>query len=194
MVSSIKKQGMVCCAPLLVHVVPGCVFHGFVARCLLALFMLLLLLLGRGHVASAFGGGGRPPRSAPSPLARAPPPPPATPLTAPVTVASLASTLRSLSPGSPGPPAVAEPLSRIDSRALAALLKELRFFRGSGGGGGRRSTFVDRAAELFDWLRSLPFPGHPLAARLLDVYTYTTAIAACGGGGSSGRSRRGRGC
>lgn len=135
-------------------------------------------------------------RSSSSSFRRAPPPATATLLlpSAPVTVASLAATLRSVPPGSPGPPAVAASLSRIDSRALAALLKELRFFRGGSGGGGNvgggnssnNFVVVDRATELFDWLRSLPFPGNPLAARLLDVYTYTTAIAACGGGSGGG--------
>ena len=37
---------------------------------------------------------------------------------------------------------------------------------------------VDRASELFDWLRGLP-ENHELA-HLCDVYTYTTIISQCG--------------
>ena len=36
-----------------------------------------------------------------------------------------------------------------------------------------------RAAELFDWLRSLP--GDDPLARLADLYTYTTIISQVGG-------------
>lgn len=49
----------------------------------------------------------------------------------------------------------------LDSRALAAMLKELA-----------RVGCADRAHELFDWLRALP-PGHDLAP-LCDVFTFTT--------------------
>ena len=64
--------------------------------------------------------------------------------------------------------AVREGLPHLDSRAVAALLKEL-----SKGG------LPYRAAELFDWLRALP-ESDPLA-RLADLYTYTTIISQCGG-------------
>ena len=64
--------------------------------------------------------------------------------------------------------AVKDGLMQLDSRAVAALLKEL-----SKGGA------PHRAAELFDWRRSLP-PDHPLA-RLADLYTYTTIISQVGG-------------
>jgi hypothetical protein len=49
----------------------------------------------------------------------------------------------------------------MDSRAVAAMLKELA-----------RVGCAGRAHELFDWLRGLP-PTHELAA-LCDVYTFTT--------------------
>lgn len=68
--------------------------------------------------------------------------------------------------------AVQEGLHRLDSRAVAALLKELA-----------KNGLPHRAAELFDWLRSLP-PDHALA-RLADLYTYTTIISQVGGGGGA---------
>lgn len=60
--------------------------------------------------------------------------------------------------------AVAGGLARLDSRATAALLKELS-----------KAGLPHRAAELFDWLRGLP-RGHALAP-LADLYTYTTIIS-----------------
>ncbi len=66
--------------------------------------------------------------------------------------------------------AVQEGLHRLDSRAVAALLKELA-----------KNGLPHRAAELFDWLRSLP-PDHALA-RLADLYTYTTIISQVRSGG-----------
>jgi pentatricopeptide repeat protein len=61
-----------------------------------------------------------------------------------------------------------EGLHALDSRAVAALLKELS-----------KAGAPHRAAELFDYLRSLP-DGHELSA-LADLYTYTTVISQCGG-------------
>lgn len=58
-------------------------------------------------------------------------------------------------------------LSCLDSRAFAALLKELC----------RKGRPLE-AFKIFDWLRSLE-TNHKLA-HLLDVYTYTTMIAQCG--------------
>ena len=60
--------------------------------------------------------------------------------------------------GRPVMEAVQDGLPFLDSRAVAALLKEL-----SKGG------LPHRAAELFDWLRSLP-ADDPLA-KLADLYT-----------------------
>ncbi|GBF92082.1 hypothetical protein Rsub_04429 [Raphidocelis subcapitata] len=59
-------------------------------------------------------------------------------------------------------------LPALDSRALAALLKEMH-----------KRGMAPAATELFDWLRGLP-PGHECGA-LADVYTYTTMIAQCTG-------------
>ncbi|PSC77032.1 Pentatricopeptide repeat-containing [Micractinium conductrix] len=84
-----------------------------------------------------------------------------------VTVESLVKAVQRLKPGQPVMDAVRDGLSRLDSRATAALLKEL-----SKGG------LPHRAAELFDWLRSLP--GDDPLARLADLYTYTTIISQCG--------------
>lgn len=63
---------------------------------------------------------------------------------------------------------VLEPgLKTLDSRAVAALLKELSKDDPQGG----------RAHELFDWVTSLPHD-HPLSC-LCDVYTYTAMISIC---------------
>lgn len=67
----------------------------------------------------------------------------------------------------PAPPIVSHALYHLDSRAVAALLKELA-----------RVGRLQRAFELFDWLRALE-GGHELG-RLCDVYTYTTMISLCG--------------
>jgi pentatricopeptide repeat domain-containing protein 1 len=56
-------------------------------------------------------------------------------------------------------------LQHLDSSALAALMKEL----------GRAGLFK-RSVELFDFLRRQNSPEY---THLLDIYTYTTAIAVC---------------
>lgn len=63
--------------------------------------------------------------------------------------------------------AVSQALCYLDSRALAALLKELA-----------KVGCASRAVELFDWLRNFE-PGEELAS-LCDVYTYTTMVSLCG--------------
>jgi len=63
--------------------------------------------------------------------------------------------------------AVSQALCYLDSRALAALLKELA-----------KVGCANRAVELFDWLRNFE-PGDDLAS-LCDVYTYTTMVSLCG--------------
>jgi len=73
-----------------------------------------------------------------------------------------------LKPGQAVVEAVRTGLYSLDSRAVAALLKELS-----------KSGLPHRAAELFDWLRSLP-PDHELS-RLADLYCYTTIISQVGG-------------
>jgi len=65
-------------------------------------------------------------------------------------------------------PRLASGLCTLDSRAVAALLKELS-----------KAGQQTRATELFDYLRSLP-EEHQLAP-LADLYTYTTVISQCGG-------------
>lgn len=62
---------------------------------------------------------------------------------------------------------VSQALCYLDSRALAALLKELS-----------KVGCPNRAIELFDWLRGFE-AGHELSS-LCDVYTYTTMISLCG--------------
>lgn len=62
---------------------------------------------------------------------------------------------------------VAPALHHLDSRATAALLKELA-----------RARQLPRALDIFQWLRSLE-PHHPLSS-LADVYTFTTAVSLMG--------------
>lgn len=85
------------------------------------------------------------------------------------TVEDLLRVLRHLSPEASVVTAVERGLEHLDSRALAALLKELA-----------KAGLPGRASELFEWLRSRP-NDHVLAG-LCDVYTYTTIIAQCGTG------------
>jgi len=59
-------------------------------------------------------------------------------------------------------------LQALDSRAVAALLKELA-----------KAGAPQRASELFDYLRSLPKTDH--LSVLADLYTYTTVISQCAG-------------
>ncbi|CAL8469671.1 g9212 [Coccomyxa elongata] len=84
-----------------------------------------------------------------------------------MTVEDLLRIVRSLPPEESAVAAVSRGLFYLDSRALAALLKELH-----------KVGLSNRASELFDWLRSLP-ENHELA-HLCDVYTYTTIISQCG--------------
>ncbi|WIA08874.1 hypothetical protein OEZ85_008295 [Tetradesmus obliquus] len=76
--------------------------------------------------------------------------------------------LRGLPRGTSAIPVVADSLRYLDSRALAALLKELS-----------KTGLREVAFEIFDWLRSLNEQMHPEFAGLLDVFTYTTMIAQC---------------
>ncbi|KAK9831377.1 hypothetical protein WJX81_007406 [Elliptochloris bilobata] len=84
-----------------------------------------------------------------------------------MTVEDLLGIVRSLPSEESAVAAISGGLLYLDSRALAALLKELS-----------KIGLANRAAELFDWLRQLP-ETHELA-HLCDVYTYTTAISHCG--------------
>lgn len=62
---------------------------------------------------------------------------------------------------------LASGLHVLDSRAVAALLKDLA-----------KAGAPHRASQLFDYLRSLPHD-HELS-HLVDLYTYTTVISQCG--------------
>jgi pentatricopeptide repeat domain-containing protein 1 len=81
-----------------------------------------------------------------------------------MSVEELVKLARALPPNSPTVAAVTPSLSFLDSRALAAFLKELA-----------KVGQAVRSLEVFDWLRGLPSE-HELA-HLCDVYTYTTAIS-----------------
>lgn len=61
---------------------------------------------------------------------------------------------------------VEEGLQNLDSRGLAALLKDLA-----------KGRYSKRAREVFDYLRSLP-ADNPLAG-LCDVFTYTAMVSLC---------------
>lgn len=74
---------------------------------------------------------------------------------------SMVSIVRSLPAGQAVVPAIVDGLHYMDSRAVAALLKDIA-----------KKGLAQRAVEIFDWLRSLP-PTHELQ-QLCDVYTYTT--------------------
>lgn len=86
------------------------------------------------------------------------------------TVDSLVRGIMSLKPSQPilEAPRLASGLRTLDSRAVAALLKELS-----------KAGQPARATELFDYLRALP-EDNPLST-LADLYTYTTVISQCGG-------------
>lgn len=78
-----------------------------------------------------------------------------------VSVEDLIIILQRLPPGTPPVPSVAQGLHNLDSRACAALLKDLS-----------KVGLPHHALTIFEWLRSLPHE-HDLA-RLCDVFTYTT--------------------
>jgi hypothetical protein len=80
-----------------------------------------------------------------------------------MTVEDILAVLQALPRGRSAVLTVGHCLGWLDSRALAALFKELH-----------KASLAPLAAELFDWLRELP-PGHEYGP-LLDVYTYTTMI------------------
>ncbi|GMH32210.1 hypothetical protein BSKO_00044 [Bryopsis sp. KO-2023] len=84
-----------------------------------------------------------------------------------MSVEDIVRLVQSLPPDTAVGPKVSQALCYLDSRATAALLKELA-----------KVGKVQRAVELFDWLRALD-TRHELTA-LCDVYTYTTAISLCG--------------
>lgn len=78
-----------------------------------------------------------------------------------VSVEDLIIILQRLPPGTPPVPSVAQGLHNLDSRACAALLKDLS-----------KVGLPHHALTIFEWLRSLPLEND--LARLCDVFTYTT--------------------
>lgn len=80
-------------------------------------------------------------------------------------VESLLEMIANLPPNQDSAQVVGPSLQHLDSSALAALMKEL----------GRAGLFK-RSVELFDFLRRQTSPEF---THLLDIYTYTTAIAVC---------------
>ena len=78
-----------------------------------------------------------------------------------LSVEDLIIIVQRLPPGLSPIPAVAQELHSLDSRACAALLKDLS-----------KVGLPHHALTIFDWLQSLP-PENDLA-RLCDVFTYTT--------------------
>jgi pentatricopeptide repeat domain-containing protein 1 len=80
-------------------------------------------------------------------------------------VETLLEVISNLPPHQDAAAVVGPGLQHLDSSALAALMKEL----------GRAGMFK-RSVELFDYLRRQTSPEF---THLLDIYTYTTAIAVC---------------
>lgn len=78
-----------------------------------------------------------------------------------LSVEDLIIIVQRLPPGMSPIPAVAQGLHSLDSRACAALLKDLS-----------KTGLPHHALTIFDWLQSLP-PENDLS-RLCDVFTYTT--------------------
>ena len=85
----------------------------------------------------------------------------------PLTVENIVALVQQLEPEAAVAPVLEQTLFGYDSRAAAALFKELS-----------KAGLTHRAFELFDWLRSLP-PQHQLQ-RLCDVFTYTTSESLTG--------------
>lgn len=84
-----------------------------------------------------------------------------------MSVEELVRMCSSLPPDANAVAAVSPALAYLDSRAMAAFMKELA-----------KTQQLSKAMELFDWLKSLP-PDHELY-NLCDVYTFTTAISLMG--------------
>jgi pentatricopeptide repeat domain-containing protein 1 len=84
-----------------------------------------------------------------------------------MSVEELVKLCSSLPGGASAVAAVAPALSYLDSRAMAAFMKELA-----------KTQQLARAMEIFDWVKSLP-ADHELYG-LCDVYTFTTAISLMG--------------
>lgn len=77
------------------------------------------------------------------------------------TVEDLVAMVQRLPPGVSAIPSVAHGLHSLDSRACAALLKDLS-----------KNGLPHHALSIFDWLQSLPTEND--LSQLCDVFTYTT--------------------
>lgn len=84
-----------------------------------------------------------------------------------MSVEELVRVCSTLPPDGSAVAAVSAAMAYLDSRATAALMKELA-----------KTQQLARAMEIFDWLKSLPAE-HELYS-LCDVYTFTTAISLMG--------------
>ncbi|KAA6420971.1 MAG: hypothetical protein FRX49_09111 [Trebouxia sp. A1-2] len=84
-----------------------------------------------------------------------------------LTVEDLVAMVQRLPPGVSAIPTVAQGLHSLDSRACAALLKDLS-----------KNGLPHHALTIFDWLQSLPSENE--LSSLCDVFTYTTVISLCG--------------
>ena len=78
-----------------------------------------------------------------------------------LTVEDLVAAVQRLPPGVSPIPAVAQGLHNLDSRACAALLKDLS-----------KTGMPHHAMSIFDWLQSQPTENE--LSRLCDVFTFTT--------------------
>lgn len=83
------------------------------------------------------------------------------------TVEDLVAIVQRLPTGTSAVAAVAQGLHSLDSRACAALLKELS-----------KTGLPHQALAIFDWLQSLPAQDD--LSKLCDVFTYTTGEWSCG--------------
>lgn len=84
------------------------------------------------------------------------------------TVEEILQVVRHMPRGASVVDAVRDSLQYLDSRALAALLKELS-----------KTGLRDMAFHIFNWLREPTQSMDPAYGGLLDVFTYTTMIAQC---------------
>ncbi len=80
-----------------------------------------------------------------------------------LTVEDLVAMVQRLPPGVSAIPTVAQGLHSLDSRACAALLKDLS-----------KNGLPHHALTIFDWLQSLPSENE--LSGLCDVFTYTTGM------------------
>jgi len=80
-----------------------------------------------------------------------------------LTVEDLVAMVQRLPPGVSAIPTVAQGLHSLDSRACAALLKDLS-----------KNGLPHHALTIFDWLQSLPSENE--LSSLCDVFTYTTGM------------------